>query len=72
MGLKIDINGRLTKRYRADRARRFKLSKGSIIDLYAKHQFKDNYVKYRGFRFSNVIYATSIGKVRIGSYGIKG
>lgn len=72
MGMKIDVNGRLSKRYRADRSRRYKLSGGSIIDIYARHKFNANYIKYRGFRFSNILYSTSVGKVRIGSYGIKG
>lgn len=71
-GMKIDINGRLTKRYRADRSRRYYISRGCIGNIYAKENLNLNYSKYRGYRFSNVIYSTSVGKVRIGSFGIKG
>jgi hypothetical protein len=73
MGIKIDINGRLTRRYRADRSKNYRLEGvGSILDIYARQGFYANYVKYRGFRSSHVIYSTSVGKTRVGSYGIKG
>jgi len=72
IGMKIGINGRLTSRYRADRACKYASLEGPNLDVYTKGNLNSNFAKYRGFRFPNVIYSTSVGKIRAGSFGIKG
>ena len=70
-GIRIEVKGRLTKRYRADRAiYRFR-SKGGLRNIYSSYQGISTKL-YRGNINSNTSYSLSKSKRRIGSFAVKG
>ncbi len=70
-GVKLEVKGRLTKRYRADRAiYRIKL-KGGLKNI--DSSFKGlSTVNFRGYMNSNLEYSIQIAKRRIGAFAVKG
>ncbi len=70
-GIRLEVKGRLTKRYRADRSIYKLLWKGGLKN-------KDSSLKglstvtYRGNNRSNVMYSISNNKRRIGAFAVKG
>lgn len=70
-GIRLEVKGRLTKRYRADRAL-FKVKwKGGLKNL--DSSFKGlSTVKFKGFANSNVEYSIRTSKRRIGAFAVKG
>lgn len=70
-GVRLEVKGRLTKRYRADRAV-FKVKwKGGLKNIYSSYQGLST-VKMRGYLNSNVEYSISTSKRRIGAFAVKG
>jgi len=70
-GVRLEVSGRLSKRYRADRAI-YKLRwKGGLKNIDSSVQGKSSVV-FRGFRDSNVQYSWFKSKRRIGSFAVKG
>jgi hypothetical protein len=70
-GIRLEVKGRLTKRYRADRAL-FKVKwKGGLKNIDSSFRGLSS-VKYRGFVNSNVQYSILASKRRIGSFAVKG
>jgi hypothetical protein len=70
-GMRIEFKGRLTRRYRADRAIYKIRWKGGLKNI--DSSFKGlSTINYRGFRNSNVEYSLQTGKRRIGAFAIKG
>ena len=69
-GAKLIVKGRLTKRYRADRAV-YKLKwKGGLKNI--DSAFKGlSTVQYLGYQDSNVTKSSSVSKRRIGSFGVR-
>ena len=69
-GAKLRVKGRLTRRYRADRAV-YKLKwKGGLKNI--DSAFKGlSTVQYLGHRDSNVTVSSLASKRRIGSFGVK-
>lgn len=69
-GVRLRVKGRLTRRYRADRAV-FKMKwKGGLKNI--DSAFKGlSTVTYRGFMDSNVEKSSSFSKRRIGAFGVK-
>jgi hypothetical protein len=70
-GVKLEVKGRLTKRYRADRAiYRIKL-KGGLKNI--DSSFKGlSTVNFKGYMNSNLEYSIQTGKRRIGAFAVKG
>lgn len=70
-GVRLEVKGRLTKRYRADRAV-FKVKwKGGLKNIYSSYQGLSA-VKMRGHINSNVEYSLITSKRRIGAFAVKG
>ena len=70
-GIRLEVKGRLTKRYRADKSV-FKLKqKGGIQNMYSSKQGIPSVV-FRGYADANVEYSIQTSKVRIGSFAVKG
>jgi hypothetical protein len=70
-GVRLEVKGRLTKRYRADRAV-FKVKwKGGLKNIYSSYQGLST-VKMRGHINSNVEYSLITSKRRIGAFAVKG
>lgn len=70
-GIKLKVSGRLTKRYRADRAIQALRWKGGLKNV--DSSFKGlSAVSFRGNSNSNVSYSWSKSKRRIGSFAVKG
>lgn len=70
-GIRLEVKGRLTKRYRADRAV-YKLHwKGGLKNLDSSLKGLSS-VNFRGPFKSNVLYSISKSKRRIGSFAVKG
>jgi hypothetical protein len=70
-GIRLEVKGRLTKRYRADRAL-YKLNwKGGLKNIDSSSN-KLSSVIYRGNFNSNVSYSITKSKRRIGSFAVKG
>lgn len=69
-GIKIEVKGRLTKRYRADRAKHFWKSRGGLRNINSSFNGL-NTVLFRGNSNSNVSYSWTKAKRRIGSFGVK-
>ena len=69
-GARLRVKGRLTRRYRADRAV-YKLKwKGGLKNI--DSAFKGlSTVQYLGYQDSNVTQSRSVSKRRIGSFGVK-
>ena len=70
-GIRLEIKGRLTKRYRADRSI-FKVRwKGGLKNIDSSYKGLSS-PKIRGYANSNVEYSICTSKRRIGSFAIKG
>ena len=70
-GIRLEIKGRLTKRYRADRAL-FKVKwKGGLKNIDSSYKGLSS-VNYRGFLEPNVEYSIYTSKRRIGAFAVKG
>lgn len=70
-GIKLEVSGRLTRRYRADRAIGSLKWKGGLKNI--DSSFKGlSTVQYKGNRHSNISYSLSKSKRRIGSFAVKG
>jgi len=70
-GIRLEVKGRLTKRYRADRAI-YKLHwKGGLKNTDSSFRGLSS-VNFRGNFKSNVMYSISKSKRRIGSFAVKG
>jgi hypothetical protein len=70
-GLRMEIKGRLTKRYRADRAIYRLKYRGGLRNVYSSYQGLSS-VLFRGNSKSNTSYSLFKSKRRIGSFAIKG
>lgn len=70
-GIRLEIKGRLTKRYRADRALYNVSWKGGLKNIDSSFK-KLSAVHFIGYRNSNVEYSLYTSKRRIGAYAIKG
>jgi hypothetical protein len=70
-GIRLEIKGRLTKRYRADRAIRKIKWKGGLRNI-DSYKGKVSSVKFRGYTNSNVEYSIVTSKRRIGSFAVRG
>jgi hypothetical protein len=70
-GIRLEVKGRLTKRYRADRAL-FKIRrKGKLNNIDSSFKGLSG-VTFRGYTNSNLDYSMSSSKRRIGSFAVKG
>lgn len=70
-GIRLELKGRLTKRYRADRAiYRFRY-KGGLRNIYSSYQTLST-VLFRGNTNSNISYSSFKTKRRIGAFAVKG
>ena len=70
-GIRLEVKGRLTRRYRADKSVfKFK-QKGGIQNMYSSKQRIPSVV-FRGYADANVEYSIQTSKVRIGSFAVKG
>ena len=70
-GIRLEVKGRLTKRYRADKSVfKFK-QKGGIQNMYSSKEGIPSVV-FRGYADVNVDYSIQTSKVRIGSFAVKG
>lgn len=70
-GMKLEIKGRLTKRYRADRAIYKEKIKGGLRNIDSCYKGLST-VNFRGYSNSSMEYSIKKGKRRIGSFAIKG
>lgn len=70
-GVKLEIKGRLTKRYRADRSRFSAHWKGGLKNIDSSFRGL-SVINYRGYRNSNVEYSLHTSKRRIGAFAVKG
>ena len=70
-GIKLEIKGRLTKRYRADRAVYKVKIKGGLRNIDSCYKGLST-VNFRGYSNSSLEYSIKKGKRRIGSFAIKG
>lgn len=70
-GIRLEVKGRLSKRYRADRAIYKVKWKGGLKNIYAS-QLGLSAVKLRGYHNSNVEYSIFTSKRRIGAFAVKG
>jgi hypothetical protein len=70
-GVRLEVKGRLTRRYRADRAV-YKLKwKGGLKNIESSFNRLSS-VLYRGHLKSNVAYSITNSKRRIGAFAVKG
>ena len=70
-GIRLEVKGRLTPRYRADRSLYFMKWKGGLKNIDSSYQRLSS-VLFRGNTNSNVSYSLSTGKRRIGAFAVKG
>jgi len=70
-GIKLLVKGRLTKRYRADRAIYKIRWIGGLKNRDASFRNLSS-VNFRGFLNSNVEYSIGVGKRRIGAFAVQG
>lgn len=70
-GIRLEVKGRLTKRYRADRSIYFTKWKGGLKNIDSSFKRLSS-VLFRGNTNSNVSYSLSTGKRRIGAFAVKG
>lgn len=70
-GVRIELKGRLTKRYRADRAIYRYRSKGELKNIYSSYKGLST-VLFRGNTKSNTSYSCFNSKRRIGAFAVKG
>ncbi len=70
-GIRLEVKGRLTKRYRADRATYRGDWKGGLKNI--DSSFKNlSVINYLGYKNSNIEYSLYTSKRRIGAYAVKG
>ena len=70
-GIRLEVKGRLTRRYRADRAI-YKLKwKGGLKNIESSYN-KLSSILYRGYLKPNVNYSVFSSKRRVGSFAVKG
>jgi hypothetical protein len=70
-GIKLEVKGRLTKRYRAEKSKHNIKWKGALKN--SDSSFKGlSAVNFRGYAYSNIEYSISTSKRRIGAFAIKG
>jgi len=70
-GIRLEIKGRLTKRYRADRAVYKVKVKGGLRNIDSCYKGLST-VNFRGYSNSNLEYSIKQGKRRIGAFAVKG
>lgn len=70
-GIRLEVKGRLTKRYRADRALFVLKWKGGLRNIDSSYKGLSS-VNFRGFVNSNVEYSINTSIRRIGSFAVKG
>jgi hypothetical protein len=70
-GVRLEVRGRLTKRYRADRALYKLRLKGGLKNMDSSYKGLSSAIK-RGYQNSNVEYSIFTSKRRVGSYAVKG
>lgn len=70
-GIRLEVKGRLTKRYRADRSINFVRWKGGLKNIDSSFKRLSS-VLFRGNTNSNTAYSLATGKRRIGSFAVKG
>ena len=70
-GIRLEVKGRLTKRYRADKSVFKVKQKGGIQNMYSSKEGIPSVV-FRGHADANVDYSIQTSKVRIGSFAVKG
>jgi hypothetical protein len=70
-GIKIEVKGRLTKRYRADRSVYSLKRKGGLKNISSSFQGLSS-VLFRGNTNSNVSYSWAKSKRRVGAFAVKG
>lgn len=70
-GIKLEVKGRLTKRYRADRAISKVKLKGGLQNIDSSFEGLSG-VNFRGYLNSNVEYSIRSSKRRIGAFAVKG
>ena len=71
VGMKFEISGRLTKRYRADKAVYIRRLFGGLNNLDSSFKRKSS-VLLRGYMKSNVNYSIFTSKRKIGAFAVKG
>lgn len=70
-GVKLEANGRLTRRYRAEKAIHKLKLKGGLKNIDSSFKGLSN-INFRGYMNSNIEYSTKISKRRVGAFAIKG
>jgi hypothetical protein len=70
-GIKIEVKGRLTKRYRADRSVYSLKHKGGLKNISSSFQGLSS-VLFRGNTKSNISYSWTKSKRRVGAFAVKG
>lgn len=70
-GIRLEVSGRLTKRYRADRSVHRLKWKGGLKNIDSSYKNLST-VMYRGYCKPNVIHSLSKSKRRIGAFAVKG
>jgi hypothetical protein len=70
-GIRLEVKGRLTRRYRADRAIYKLFWKGGLKNIDSSYR-RISSVLFRGYLNSNTSYSMSKSKRRIGSFAVKG
>jgi hypothetical protein len=70
-GIRLEVKGRLTKRYRADRALYKVKWKGGLRNISSSYKGLST-VKMRGYLNSNVEHSLFISKRRVGAFAVKG
>lgn len=70
-GVRLEVKGRLTKRYRADRSIYKVRLKGGLRNIDASYRGLST-INFRGYTYSNVEYSMKISKRRIGAFAVKG
>lgn len=70
-GIRLEVKGRLTKRYRADRAIYKVRWKGGLKNIDSSYKGLSS-VNLRGYNNPNVEYSIRVSKRRIGAFAVKG
>jgi hypothetical protein len=70
-GIRLEVKGRLTKRYRADRSIYSLKWKGGLKNVDSSFKRLSS-VLFRGNSNSNVSYSLTTAKRRIGAFAVKG
>jgi hypothetical protein len=70
-GMRLEVKGRLTKRYRADRSISMLKWKGGLKNVDSSFKGLSS-VMFRGNTQSNLNYSLAKSKRRVGSFAVKG